>query len=246
MRGNISPNSSKKGFPEGTVLFVFGTDTGVGKTRVCEVLLRGFRASGIKALPIKPVETGHAFYTRYSDAWRLSEVCNRLLPPEKISPFIFKYPLTPFLAARMEGKRLSKRQLLSFIKKMRRRCEILLVEGAGGILSPLSPTFDWLDIVELSGGAVVIVIGNRLGALNHALLTERAILERNLPCAGWFLNNLSEKRGIAERTNLSVLRRFMNTPFLGEIPFQKRVPDAATCEFLSRATLSSIRKIFGN
>ena len=221
-------NLSRKNSPDRKIFFVFGTDTGVGKTKVCEILLTGFKEIGIKAIPFKPIETGGSRKDKNSDACRLSRASSCLLP-EEVSPFFFKKPIAPLLASEMEGKKIKREEIVLAIKKIFERGEVLLVEGAGGLLSPISYDFDWLDIVKDLRGNIIIVIGNKLGAINHALLTENLIIHRKIKPAGWILNNLSKKKDLAQRTNLLLLKKFMRSPFIGEVPYFKKFPDKNFC-----------------
>ncbi len=230
-------SSSEKSSPPERIFFLFGTDTGVGKTKGGEILLRGFKELGIKAIPFKPVETGHSGYDKNSDAYRLSKVS--FLSPEEICPFLFKKPLAPVLASQTEGKKIEKEELILLIKEMAKKGDILIVEGAGGVFSPISFEFDWLDVVKSVNGNVVIVIGNKLGAINHAILTENAIIQRKIKIKGWLLNNFTKKRDLAQKTNLFLLKEFMKSPFLGEIPFLKSPPSRNFCRKIAENLLKN-------
>lgn len=234
-------NLSRKNSPEKKIFFIFGTDTGIGKTKICEILIKGFKELGIKAIPFKPVETGHSRNDKNSDSYKLSEASS-LLSPEEISPFFFKRPLAPVLASEMEGKKIKKEEIVSAIKEMTEKGDLLLVEGAGGILSPISYEFDWLDIVRDLKGNVLIVIGNRLGAINHALLTENAIIQRKIKIAGWILNNPSKKRNLAQKTNLFLLKKFMKSSFIGEVPYFKKSPNKNFCREIAEKLIPFFSK----
>jgi dethiobiotin synthetase len=225
----FSLNSSRKNFPEKKILFVFGTDTGVGKTKICEILVKGFKELGINAIPFKPVETGHSRAEKTSDAYKLSQACPNL-SLEETSYLLFKKPVAPVLAAELEGRKIKMEEIISVIKERTEKGEILIVEGAGGIFSPISRRFDWLDIVKALRGEVVIVIGNKLGAINHAILSEKAVIQRKVKLTGWILNNLSKKKELAQKTNLFLLKKFMESPFICEVPFLKGEPSKTFCK----------------
>lgn len=233
MRNSLEKRHPKKSF------FIFGTDTGVGKTRVCEVLIRGFKELGIKAVPFKPLETGGSADEKKSDAFRLSRECG-FLSPEEVSPLFFRKPLAPLLASEMEGKRIKRNELNSMMKNMAKKGDLLLVEGAGGVFSPISYKFDWLDLVMDLEGSVIIVIGNKLGAINHAILTENAILHRKIKISGWILNNLTERRDIAQKTNLFLLKKILKSPFLGEIPFSRKSINKNFCKKIAENLINAL------
>lgn len=229
-------DSSRKNSLEKKIFFIFGTDTGVGKTKVCEILTIGFKELGIEAIPFKPIETGHSKVEKSSDAYRLSRVCPNLSPQET-SYLLFQKPIAPVLASEMEGKKIKMKEIISVIKERAEKGKVLLVEGAGGIFSPISYKFDWLDIVKALKGEVVIVIGNKLGALNHAILSENAVIQRKVKLAGWILNNISKKKDIAQKTNLYLLKKFMKSPFICETPFFKRDPPKNFCKKVAEKLL---------
>jgi dethiobiotin synthetase len=152
------------------ILFVTGTDTGVGKTVLTGMLTRALRASGRTVAALKPLCSG----TR-ADARRLREAAGGALSLNEVNPWWFRAPLTPWVAARAEGRRVRMVELVEHVQAVRRRYDWVLVEGAGGLLSPLGEGYDARDLIVQLRARVAIVGWNRLGVLNQVLLTLRAL-----------------------------------------------------------------------
>lgn len=148
------------------IIFITGTDTGVGKTVVTALLAHCARLAGREVAALKPFSTGDR-----SDAEILGAVCG--LSPDAINPWHFPDPLSPWTAARQHGVRVSLEQALQFIRGHSR--DLVLVEGAGGVLSPLGEGFNSADLIRELGCQAVLVAANKLGVLNHALLSLRAL-----------------------------------------------------------------------
>ncbi|MBM3883602.1 MAG: dethiobiotin synthase [Verrucomicrobia bacterium] len=156
--------------PKPGIVFVTGTDTGVGKTIVTALLLRQLRAEGVEALAMKPFASGSR-----EDADWYRAVQGKRLPARLLVPFFFRLPLAPWVASRRERRRVSLGVARARVQAARARCELLLVEGAGGLLTPLGAGFTLLDLVRELHGAAVVVGPNRLGVLNQMLLATHAL-----------------------------------------------------------------------
>ena len=154
-------------------LFVTGTDTGVGKTVVASLIAGQWRREGLCVAALKPVCSGGR-----SDARLLRDACGRSLTLEEVNPWSFKAPLSPLLASRREGRPLRKRAVLGYLKGMQRRFPFLVIEGAGGLRSPLGEDFDSRDLLLALGAIPVAVCPNRLGAINQCLLVLDALPPR--------------------------------------------------------------------
>ncbi len=217
-------------------LFVTGTDTGVGKTVVAGALVAGLTASGFRAAPFKPVAagcTGDPGALRNDDALTLSSLSGRPLPYEQVNPVALEPPIAPHIAAAEAGVRLSVDELAEAGRRLAEGSDVLVAEGAGGWLVPLEFPATMADLALALDLPVVLVVGLRLGCLNHALLTARAIRETGLPLAGWVGNTVDPQMPrLAE--NLSSLEERLQTPCLGRIP----VLDAEAGPGLSRAALA--------
>jgi dethiobiotin synthetase len=148
------------------LIFVTGTDTGVGKTVLTALLLRHMRGQGIHALAMKPFCTGSR-----SDVELIQEIQNCALPPHLANPFYFPDPVAPLVAARRHGKRIPLSRVIDRIHQAASRCDCLLVEGAGGVLVPLGPGYSVADLIRNLPCEVFVVARNQLGTINHTLLT---------------------------------------------------------------------------
>jgi len=154
----------------GKILFVTGTDTGVGKTLLTGLLLRHLRGEGVHALAMKPFSSGSR-----DDALLLGALQGGELGIDEVNPFFFKVPMAPLVAARKEGRTVGLRQAIAAIQRVRCRCEWLLVEGVGGVMVPLGEKWSVRDLILRLGCAVVVVSRNRLGTINHTILTAEAL-----------------------------------------------------------------------
>ena len=160
MRGQAQP----------AVTFITGTDTGVGKTVFTGHLVYHLRARRIQALAMKPFCSGGR-----EDAEFLSAVQHDEVELDVMNPFYFSLPLAPLMAARKDGRRISLSDTISAIQAVRTGCEHLVIEGAGGLMVPLGEGFSALDLIKRTKADVVIVAANRLGVINHTLLTINAL-----------------------------------------------------------------------
>ena len=155
---------------ETRLIFITGTDTGVGKTTLTALLLAHLRSQQISALAIKPFCSGSR-----DDVTLLRSLQDNELTPDEINPVFFNEPLAPFAAARLHRRRIPLRHVLEHIRLIARRCDCLVIEGVGGLLVPLTSNYSVLDLITRLRCEVLIVGRNRLGTLNHTLLTIRAL-----------------------------------------------------------------------
>jgi dethiobiotin synthetase len=206
-------------------LVLVGTDTGVGKTYVGCALLRALRWRGLRVAPYKPVETGcprRAGRWLPRDASALLRASGADLELEEVCPFPYRTPVAPALAARLERRPLSLAEMVAGHRRLARRFDLLLVETAGGILSPLTPRATNRDLVRALGLPALVVAANRLGALNHTLLTLKALERTRVPVGAVVLNHPRPPRGVAERGNGRELRRLLGGTPLVEFPRRGR------------------------
>jgi dethiobiotin synthetase len=192
--------------------FVTGTDTGVGKTFVTALLTRALRADGCRTVALKPVCSGDR-----SDARILAEAADGELSVDAVNPLWFPLPLAPLVAARAENRTISIPALADWFRETSAGRESVLVEGAGGWLTPLAPGAPIADLCAALGLPVVVVAANRLGCVNHALLTVESIRARGLRCLGIVLNTLqpddsspSNRRLLGESTTCPVLAEILH------------------------------------
>ena len=212
-------------------LFITGTDTGVGKTRVATALLRAFARRGLRAVGMKPVAAGceridGALVSE--DVAALVAASNVNLPVDLINPYRFQPAIAPHLAAELAGETISLQKIRDAYVVLAARADRVVVEAAGGFLVPLNEHQDFGDLARLLELPVLLVVGMRLGCLNHALLTAEAVQRRGLQFAGWVANRLDAQMPAFEQ-NVDALRERLGVPLLGTIPFGIEDAEAGAC-----------------
>jgi len=199
--------------------FVTGTDTGVGKTRASAALLHALRARHARCVGMKPVAAGTDASGVNEDVLALRAAGNVAVPPELDNPVALPDPVSPHIAAERAGRRIEVDTLVAAYRELACRADAVVVEGAGGFLVPLSAEATGGDLAVALGLPVILVIGLRLGCLNHALLTQEAVRARGLALAGWIVNRLDPAMPEQE-ANLDFLRRRLDAPLLADWPWQ--------------------------
>lgn len=192
--------------------FITGTDTDAGKTYVTCLLLEALRRSGRQVAGYKPFVCGVR-----TDAHQLLDSSSPGLTLEEVNPIWLKSPAAPYAAGLLENKPVSIKVAREGLLHLAARYEDVLIEGAGGWEVPLTQSETLADFVQGLGLPVIVVVNNRLGALNHTLLTVRNIQARGLTCAGVILNYVKEERDAASISNRMVLDRFLDVPVLAEV-----------------------------
>jgi dethiobiotin synthetase len=191
-------------------LGITGTDTGVGKTYVSTVLLTLLRRRGLSVAAMKPVETGVKADDPASDAMRLRDAAGAADAVEAVRPILLAEPLAPWVALNRSGGTVDLAALDRAYHALAEGRDAILVEGAGGLLVPLTRDMAYDGLFVGWGLDLVVVAGNRLGTINHTLLTVRAAHDTGLRVRGVVLNALGpEPGGIAERTNLEALAELL-------------------------------------
>lgn len=201
--------------------FVTGTDTDVGKTTVAAGLLHAARQAGFSTAAGKPVASGCVITAdglRNADALALLAECTTPLSYAEVNPYAFAPAIAPHVAAQEAGVHLGVAQLLEPMRRvLAKRADFALIEGAGGWRVPLSGTATLADLALALQLPVILVVGVRLGCINHAVLTAEAILRDGLPLAGWVANIIDgETSRLAE--NLDTLTQRLAAPCLGRVP----------------------------
>jgi dethiobiotin synthetase len=166
---------------------------------------------------MKPIETG--YIPRSSDSAFLIRAAGADDPIEWVSPYRFKFPLSPFAAAKIEKTPVHLVKIERAFHRLLRRHRGVLVEGAGGLLVPITRVSLMVDLALCLDLPLLVVSRTNLGTLNHTLLTVEAAKKRGIKVAGVIFNHLVERKGLAERTNLEVIKPFLGVPILGEIPY---------------------------
>lgn len=203
--------------------FIAGTDTAVGKTTVSCALLAAAKARGLTTLALKPLAAGCDATPdglRNDDALALMAVMTEPLSYDEVNPVALAAALSPHLAAAEAGRRLSVSQLAGFTRGgLMRRADFSLVEGAGGWRVPISNRELLSSLPKELGLPVVLVVGMRLGCLNHAILTVEAIARDGLRLAGWVANVIDPEMAALDE-NVATLKSMLSAPCLGVLPWQ--------------------------
>lgn len=200
--------------------FITGTDTEIGKTFVTAALTRALAARGRRVAPIKSLAAGQEFVDgRWvnEDVATLLAAQNLGLTDADVGPLQFREPCAPHIAAKLEGGTIDRDALLTAIRATAAKADIALVEGVGGFRVPLTDSWDTADLAVDLGLPVILVVGLRLGCINHALLTAEAIRARGLTLAAWVANTVDpDQPHVAD--NLASLQAGLKAPCLGHIP----------------------------
>jgi dethiobiotin synthetase len=198
-------------------LFVTGTDTGVGKTVVGVALLRALVGAGWSAIGMKPVAAGRAEGEALNaDVAALIAAANVAAPLTDVNPYSFVRPIAPHLAAREEGVAIDLDRIGAAYARLARLADAIVVEGAGGVRVPLGPDAEMVDIPARLGLPVVLVVGIRLGCLNHALLSAQALGARGVHIAGWVANRIDPAMRDGE-ANVATLAERLPMPLVADI-----------------------------
>ena len=218
--------------PRTLSVFVTGTDTGVGKTLVSTGLLHALARHHGRVVGMKPVAAGTELINGVQaneDVLALRAAATCTVPPELDNPVLLPDPMSPHIAAARAGVRIDIAHLVACHRALTKLADAVVVEGAGGFLVPLSATETGADLAQALGLPVLLVVGLRLGCLNHALLTAEAIRARGLTLAGWVANHVDAAM-LAQEDNIAFLRQILQAPLLATIPFQA-TPDPRALTF---------------
>jgi dethiobiotin synthetase len=219
--------------PETLSLFITGTDTGVGKTLVSAALLHALSRHHARVVGMKPVAAGTEECAdgvpANDDVLALRAASTCAVPPGLDNPVLLPDPVSPHIAAARAGIRIDIAHLVACHQALAQLADAVVVEGAGGFHVPLSATETGADLAQALGLPVVLVVGLRLGCLNHALLTAEAIRARGLTLAGWVANQVDPAM-LAQDDNIAFLQQRLQAPLLARIP-HLLVPDPLAVQF---------------
>jgi len=201
--------------------FITGTDTGVGKTLVSLALMHTLQAQGRRVAGFKPVSAGctnTASGLRNDDAMKLQQAGSVDFPYETINPYAYHPPIAPHIAAQSIGDSISIEKICACYKKLAGEVDLVIVEGAGGWLVPINEKETMADIAARLDLPVILVVGLRLGCLNHALLSVESIQKKGLVLKGWIANHISPNMAKSAE-NVDTLAQRIAAPLLGVIPY---------------------------
>jgi dethiobiotin synthetase len=215
-------------------LYITGTDTGIGKTRASATLLHALRQRGLRAMGMKPLASG---CERSADGWRnddalaLQQASDPRPAYDDVNPYALPLPLAPELAARDAGIDVALGPILAAHARLAAQADVVVVEGVGGWAAPLSPSLDQADLARALHVPVLLVVGLRLGCINHARLSARAIVADGLVLAGWIASDVDPD--MAERdANFALLEQRMPVPCWGRLPHLPDFDPAANARYL--------------
>jgi dethiobiotin synthetase len=222
-----------------TTYFVTGTDTEIGKTLVSSALLYALAQTGVRAAGMKPIAAGAELRDgiwHNDDVDSLAAAANVNLPMELMSPYLLREAAAPHIAAAQENIEIKVSHILSCYNHVCEMAEAVVVEGVGGFKVPLFDDSDTADLAQQLGLPVIMVVGLRLGCLNHALLTADAVKARGLKLVGWVANvvDLGMQYGLA---NMEALRERLPAPLLGCVPRLDAPLAAAAAKHLDFSSL---------
>ena len=209
--------------------FVTGTDTEVGKTVASCALLQAANRAGFRTAGFKPVASGSEMTAdglRNTDALALQRNSGVALNYDEVNPYTFAEPTSPHIVSEDEGRPIDAHVLSAGLQALSHKADWVLVEGAGGWYTPLAADWTFADWVQAERLPVILVVGVKLGCINHALLTAQAIAQAGLPLVGWIANDVIPP-GKRHTEYLATLTRLLPAPLLGEIPYLEHGPDAA-------------------
>lgn len=209
--------------------FITGTDTEVGKTLISLGLLRRLRDQGHRVAGMKPVASGatpSADGLRNEDALALQRASSQPPDYELVNPYCFEPPVAPHIAARRAGMSIELDRILDAWRRLAARTDRVVVEGVGGWLVPLDRHHTVADLAQALGLPVILVVGLRLGCINHALLTAQSIRRAGVPFAGWVANGLDPAMAETE-ANIAAIGSRLEAPLLAEVPHLDEPADLA-------------------
>ena len=224
-------------------LYVTGTDTGIGKTLASCALLHALRGHGLRAVGMKPVASGCERVDgewRNADALALQAAGGAGIAYADINPFALEHPLAPELAAREAGVEVALEPILAAHARLAQQADALIVEGVGGWAAPLSASLMQADLVRALQVPVLLVVGLRLGCLNHALLSARAIAADGLHLAGWIASHVDPAMERVD-DNIAMLRERMPATCWGVLPHVSDADPAALARYFRIPVLADQR-----
>ena len=220
--------------------FITGTDTEIGKTFVSSLLIKIFAEEGLQVIGMKPVASGAKNINgtlKNEDALTLIQASNVDADYKNINPYVFEPAVSPHIAAENAGVEIDLEKIKKCFDQLQKISDVVVVEGVGGWYAPLSCHTTVADLAETLQLPVILVVGLRLGCLNHALLTAQAIRQSGLPIAGWIANHVQKDFSSAEK-NITTLKHFLNDfSFLGSIPYQTNLENKISLHQLNKKTL---------
>lgn len=215
--------------------FITGTDTDAGKTLITEALLMKANQNGLRTVGLKPLAAGAELVEgelQNSDAQRLQKAASVKLSYSQVNPVVLKDAIAPHIAAQQEGRNITASRVVGFIRgTLMQPADLRLIEGAGGWLVPLNPRELFNAVAKELQLDVILVVGMKLGCINHALLTARAIMQDGLRIAGWVGTQIDSDMPVFDE-NVETLTKMLPAPCLGVVPYQAGITAEMAAQFL--------------
>lgn len=214
-------------------IFVTGTDTEVGKTQVSCALIRQLAGSGLRVAGMKPIASGARWLEgelRNDDALQLMAAANVEVPYALVNPYCFEPAIAPHIAAQQAGVEMSPQTIVTAYQQLAALADVVVVEGVGGWFVPINANQTLADVATKLQLPVIMVVGMRLGCLNHAMLTVHAVRSRSLELTGWIANTLDPAMPSLQE-NIETLECFIDAPHLGVMPFLQHASAAQDINF---------------
>jgi dethiobiotin synthetase len=214
--------------------FITGTDTEIGKTWCSATLMHYFRRQGLSVIGMKPIASGcHRVdgQLRNEDALILQENASKPIAYELVNPYAFEQPVSPHIASAEEGKVIDLSVIKEKFEVLKNRADVIIVEGVGGWMAPLTASDDVSDLALALQLPVILVVGIRLGCINHARLSYSAIKAKGVQCAGW-IANCTQADMLAQKQNIQTIKAFIDVPLLGEIAFSPETDFTALSKYI--------------
>ena len=201
--------------------FITATDTGVGKTTITAALAASIKKSGIDVGIMKPVATGILQKTGFksSDVSILYNAAKVTDPENEVNPIFMPLPVSPYDASKILDLKFDKKIIFEQFAKLKNKHEMMLVEGIGGILTPLTRDYFVADLIKDLGLETIIVTRSTLGTLNHTMMTIKTCRDYKIPVKGILVNNYDENGGPAEKNSPTTIHEITGVPILGVLPF---------------------------
>jgi len=222
-------------------IFITGTDTGIGKTWFSQALIQALVNGGHRVAAMKPVASGAIIKNgllRNEDALMLQRVASVEASYEQVNPFCFEPAIAPQLAARAVGADINLQTIVTNAGLLAKQSDWLIVEGVGGVMVPLNEQQDVRDLIAMLDCSVILVVGLRLGCINHARLSAMALMAAGFNCLGW-VGNCIDTDMVESRGTLDTLQRSLPMPALGILPWAS-APDTQEYTMAAASVASKI------
>ncbi|MGP1716247.1 MAG: dethiobiotin synthase [Methylophilus sp.] len=204
--------------------FVTGTDTGVGKTTVTVHLMQQLIAQGLTVVGMKPIASGCEWIDgrwQNDDVMQLMAASNVQAPPQLVNPYCFQPAIAPHIAAAKAGIEIELDVIKTAYNELTRLADVVIVEGAGGLMVPLNTRHSMVDLLQALALPALVVVGMRLGCINHALLTVQVLQQQQIPFCGWVANQVDPDMSMPHE-NLQTLNDWLQQPPVLHLPYQGR------------------------